>query len=363
MKRKELLVVAALLALTLALALCGCGAQQSKPEQKSATQQAAAGSPDKKLKIYTSFYPMYDFTKKIAGEAADVYNLVPVGTEPHDWEPSTQDMAHLSEADMLVVNGAGMESWVDKVADATKNGHLKVVTASNGVDLLKAEDHDADDHHDANEHHDGADDHDKHADEHHDAHDNEAAKSHDAHEDHEHHHHGTYDPHVWLSPKSAITELKNIKDALVEADPAHKDLFEANFKRYSEEFDKLDKDFAAKLASVPHKEIVVSHEAFGYLCRDYGLTQLGIAGINADQEPNPTQMAAIIEFVKAHKVSTIFTEELVSPKVAEAVAKETGAKIEVLNPLEGLSDEEIKQGKDYLSVMQDNLVKLVAALS
>lgn len=367
--RKESLrfyVVVSLAAMLLvAAALVGCGnngkttEDKNAPvatEQKADTKVADKDKADSKLTVYTSFYPMYDFTKKIVGDKAEVVNLVPAGSEPHDWEPSTQDMAKLAKAKVLVINGAGMEHWAHDVIDASKNSDLKVITASDGVDLIKNEGHDHDHDHDADDAHEHEEDHD---------HDKDAAE-HDEHdhegEEHEHHH-GAYDPHVWLSVRDAKIELKNIADGLAEVDPANADFYKANYEKYAKDFDELDKEYTEKLAKVPNKELVVSHAAFGYLCRDYGLTQLGIAGINADQEPNPTRMAEIVDFVKEHHVKKIFTEELVSPKVAESIAKETGAKTEVLNPLEGLSDEELKNGEDYISVMKKNLDKMVEALS
>ena len=131
---------------------------------------------------------------------------------------------------------------------------------------------------------------------------------------------------------------------------------------YAAKFDKLDQEYKDTLSNLQNKNIVVSHEAFGYLCDAYGLTQMGIEGLSPDSEPDPARMAEIIDFVKTNKVKVIFFEELVSPKVAETIAAETGAQTQVLNPLEGLSDEDIKGGADYFSVMEDNLSQLKAAL-
>ena len=148
----------------------------------------------------------------------------------------------------------------------------------------------------------------------------------------------------------------------VKADPDNKDYYEENYKTYAAAFDKLDRKYKDTLSALPNKSIVVSHEAFGYLCDAYGLTQMGIEGLSPDSEPDPARMAEIIDYVKENHVRVIFFEELASPKVAETIARETGAGIRVLNPLEGLSDEEIKGGADYFSVMEDNLKQLEAAL-
>jgi len=157
--------------------------------------------------------------------------------------------------------------------------------------------------------------------------------------------------------------MENIKDALAAADPDGKDAYEANCQKWGAEFDKLDAEFKSGLEGLPHKNIVVSHEAFGYLCDDYGLTQLPIEGIEADAEPDAQQMAKITDFVKQNGVTTIFSEELVSPKVAQSIADATGASVEELNPLEGLSEEELASGDDYFSTMRENLDKLKKALA
>ncbi len=157
--------------------------------------------------------------------------------------------------------------------------------------------------------------------------------------------------------------MKNICDALSEKDSEHKSEYAANLDKANADFDTLDSEFHKGLDSLPNKTIVVSHQAFGYLCEAYGLTQMPIEGVEADAEPNAQEMKEITEFVKEHNVKVIFTEELVSPKVAQAIAEATGARVEELNPLEGLTDDELKAGEDYLSVMRENLKALEGALA
>lgn len=273
-----------------------------------------------KLKVVASFYPMYDFAVKIGGDKAEVTDMVPAGTEPHDWEPSVADIKNLEEADLFVYSGAGMEHWADDVLRSLENSKLVTVEASGGLTLRAGSSHEGE------------------------------------------HDHGQYDPHVWLSPVNAKKEMENIKDGYVKADPDNRDYYEANYKTYAAKFDELDQEYKDTLSALPNKDIVVSHEAFGYLCDAYGLNQVGIEGMSPDSEPDPARMADIIDFVKENNVKVIFFEEMVSPKVAETIASETGAKTEVLNPLEGLSDEELKNGEDYFSVMESNRKKLVEAL-
>lgn len=276
-----------------------------------------------KLKVVASFYPVYDFAVKIGGEKAEVTNMVPAGTEPHDWEPATKDIAVLEKADVFIYSGAGMEHWVEAVLKSLENKKLISVEASDGITLREGH------HHSASK---------------------------------EEHDHGKYDPHVWLSPMNAKKEMENIKNAFVEADPDNKDYYEKNYETYEKKFDELDQTYQKTLEPLPNKVIVVSHEAFGYLCNAYGLTQMGIEGLSPDSEPDPARMAEVIDFVKENHVKTIFFEELASAKVAKAIANETGARVLVLNPLEGLSDDEIKAGDDYFSVMEKNLQVLKESL-
>lgn len=312
--RLSALVCACTLSLSL---LTGCG-----------TQPADTAAGDGRLRVLTSFYPMYDFACKIGGDCIDVTNMVPSGTEPHDWEPSTNDLKNLEKADVFIYNGADMEPWADDLL-VSRSDTLRVVKASENVELRTT---------------DGEHEH---------AHEHEGAD----------HHHGDFDPHVWLDPENAKIEMEAIRDALCAADPENSTVFQSNYEKYAAELDALDAEFREKLAPLPNRTIVVAHEAFGYLCDAYGLTQVGIEGLSPDSEPDPGRMAEVIDFVREHSISTIFFEELVSPKVAEAIASETGAQAKMLSPLEGLSDEQAAAGADYFTVMHDNLAALMEALN
>lgn len=312
--RLSALVCACTLSLSL---LTGCG-----------TQPADTAAGDGRLRVLTSFYPMYDFACKIGGDCIDVTNMVPSGTEPHDWEPSTNDLKNLEKADVFIYNGADMEPWADDLL-VSRSDTLRVVEASENVELRTT---------------DGEHEH---------AHEHEGAD----------HHHGDFDPHVWLDPENAKIEMEAIRDALCAADPENSTVFQSNYEKYAAELDALDAEFRENLAPLPNRTIVVAHEAFGYLCDAYGLTQVGIEGLSPDSEPDPGRMAEVIDFVREHSISTIFFEELVSPKVAEAIASETGAQAKMLSPLEGLSDEQAAAGADYFSVMHDNLAALMEALN
>lgn len=277
---------------------------------------------DGKLSVIASFYPMYDFANKIGGDRIELINLVPAGTEPHDWEPTASDITELEKADVLIYNGVGMEHWVDDVLDSLGNKELSVVEASENVMLIEG----------SEEEEDGVE------------------------------HTDAYDPHVWLDPENAKIEMQNIKDAFVAADPENQEYYEDNYATYAAELDALDAEFTQMIEALPNKDLVVTHEAFGYLCDAYGLNQVGIMGLSPDAEPDAGTMASVIDYVNEHDVKVIFFEELVSPKVAEAIAEATGAQTAMLNPLEGLTDEEIDDGEDYFSVMRGNLEAIKEAL-
>lgn len=300
--------------------LAGCSKSESA-NKKEMTEDKSG-----KLKVYASVYPVYDFANKIAGDKMDVELVVPQGVEPHDWEPDTDVIKNLESADIFVYNGAGLESWTDKVLGSIDNKNIVTVEASKGVDILKS---------------DHSDEEDNHEDE---------------------HSHGGLDPHVWLSPINAKKELENIKNSFIEVDPENKDYYEKNYEEYSKKFDELDQKYREELSELKENKIVVSHEAYGYLFKEYGLEQIGIQGVNAETEPDAKKMAEIIDFIRENNVNTIFTEELIDPKVSDVIASETGAEIKVLSPVEGLSQEEIDNNEDYLSIMQRNLDNLVGAL-
>lgn len=325
-RRRGLAVAASVLVLAAGL-LAGCGAAGSS----AASSTASSASDSGKVKVVASFYPMADFAQKIGGDHVEVTNLVPAGTEPHEWEPAPKDVAAIQDASVFVYNGASMEGWVDDALSSIDSSKVTVVEASKGLDLLP-----------------GEDDHE---------HEGEGEASEDSHEEAE------YNPHVWLYPLDAKKELENIKDGLVKADPDHKADYEANYEAYAAKFDQLDQDYKEQISAAKGKTIVVSHDAYGYLAKAYGLTTKAIAGMDAEGEPDAKTMAQIIDFVKANNVKVIFSEDLVSPKVAQQIADSTGAECKVLNPLEGLTDEQLKAGEDYISVMETNLKEIVSALN
>ncbi|MFB9325360.1 metal ABC transporter solute-binding protein, Zn/Mn family [Paenibacillus aurantiacus] len=328
--RKGNVLTAAVLA-ALMIVMAGCG-----------KNEAASGLKDDQMNVVTSFYPVYFLAKSIGGDAVNVVNLIPAGVEPHDWTPKSQDLNTASKAQLLLYNGAGLENWVeDFLQGLPKNSTLKTKAVSDGIKLIEASGED--------EEHEGE----EHAAEENGAHDVE---------EHAHEHAGDHDPHTWVSPRSMLVMADNVLKALSEADAAHQADFEANYKVLQERLAKLDGDFTSKLGAVKQKDIVTTHQAFGYLARDYGLNQVAIMGLSPDAEPKAQDLLEIAKFVKANGITYIFFEELVSDELANTLARETGAKTLVLNPAEGLTKAQEKAGDDYVTLMERNLDNLLKAL-
>ena len=298
--------------------LTACGGQEKKE-----------ASSNEKIQVMTTFYPMYEFTKQVVGDKGDVELLIPAGTEPHDFEPSAKDLAKISDSDVFVYNSPELETWTDNLTDTIDTKQTEIIQASKDIKLMEGTEHD-----------------------------HEEAHDHDTQEHEEHGHSHELDPHVWLDPALAIKEVETIRDQLSKKYPDDKAAFEKNAASYIDELKKLDEEFQTAFKDAKNKTFVTQHAAFGYLANQYGLTQEAIAGISPDQEPSPSRLSELKHYVDDNQVKVIYFEENASSKVAETLSKETGVKLEVLNPLESLTDKQIKDGEDYLSVMRENLTAL-----
>lgn len=282
-----------------------------------------------KVNVVTSFYPLYDFAKKIGGEHVEVYLLIPAGVEPHDWTPKAKDMKRIIQADVFIYNGAGFEGWVHNFLDTLDpNDGPMIVEASQGVNLIHTE-------HDEHEHH------------------------HDEHDDHDH---GDIDPHTWLSPLQAQVIAANVKEALKQVDPDHASAFEASFANVQSQLQEIDEQLRDIVANANLRTIFVSHESFGYLARDYGLEQIGVMGLSPDAEPTPQRLKEIRNQAEELGVRYILFEELTTPELANTIAKSLGIGTLILNPIEGLTEKQQQAGEDYFSLMKHNLNTLEQAL-
>ncbi len=271
--------------------------------------------------IVTTIYPLYDFTKQVTGGNADVKLLVPAGVEPHDWEPSPADLITIQNCDVFIYNGAGMEAWVDKIQHTVLAGK-RVVNAAKSVQVLPAQ------------------------------YDEEGGPA-EA---------GELDPHIWLDPVNVLSIVDAVQQAAAGADPAHKAEYKNNAAAYKQQLSALHQQYVEGLQGRKTNEIVTSHAAFGYLAKRYGLQQIAIMGLSPEAEPTAAKMAETIQYVKNQGIKYIFFETLVNPKLSEVIATEAGAQTLVLNPIEGLTDDELAQGQNYITEMQMNLVNLKYAL-
>lgn len=292
--KKNIFKVMALLSVP--FILLGCGKDDKSKE-----------NDDGKVQVSVSISPLKEFTEKIGGDKVNVQCLVPDNVEPHEFELKTRDFEELTDKQIFIYNGLGMEEWLDKVKQQLNSSTVKFVDSSEGVDV-KTED-------------------------------------------------GKQDPHIWLGLKEAQVQCTNIKDALVEKDPENKEYYEANYKEFIEELDEVYKEFEPKLKGLNSKSFVTSHEAFGYLCRDFGLTQKYLNDMFGEGEPTAKDYEDLTKYCTENRVDTIFSEGTESSKEAETLANEINGKIEPLYTLETKVE-----GSSYVEVMRDNLQKIYDAL-
>jgi zinc transport system substrate-binding protein len=310
--------------LLIVLLLSACGASSDDKEAK-----------DGKLDVYTTVYPLEDFTKKIGGDHVDVRSIYPPGADEHTFEPSQKDMIKMAEGDVFLYVGMGLEGFVEKAKTILENEDVTVVAASKGIDIEHAEEE---------EHSEGEHGHE------------EEAKT----DDHGHQHVG--DPHIWLNPEYSKQMAEVIADTLSKEMPEHKEDFQANLKELNGELDALDAEFKQMADAAPHKTFYVSHAAYSYWEERYGLHQEAIAGLNTSDEPSQQELKKIIEKGKEDNVQYILFEQNVSSRLTEVVQKELGAESLKLHNLSVLTEKDRDEDEDYFSLMRKNIDTLKKAL-
>jgi len=298
-----------------------------------------------KLQVVTSANFLYEFTQTIGNEIIDVSLLVPMGVDPHDWEPTIRDTERLQRANMIIINGIGYEHWIDSLDTSGYQGII--VDTSDGI-LIDDEKHD-DEKHDDEKHDDEKHDDEKHDDEKHDD------EKHDD-EKHDDEKHGNLDPHIWLNPVYAQLQVKNIANALSNSDPENKKYYQSNAEIYITELDSLDSKIRNDLSNC-RTDFITFHNAFSYFSKEYGLTQHTIISSNDSHgEVTPKTLENIISLAKELNIKVIFAEESTSIKTSQVIADEIGGKVLVLSPLE------ITSTSNYISKMNQNLENLQEAL-
>jgi zinc transport system substrate-binding protein len=274
----------------------------------SSIAQSLSASQNSTAKVVASFFPLYDFAKHIGGNKINVTTMVPVGVEPHDWEPTTQQIPGLLSADLLVYNGASIDKWADKIETKLK------VNASEGLPLLT--------------------------------------------DDHENH-----DPHTWLDPILAKRQVELIRNGLIKADPQNTNYYIQNAQSYLAQLDSLDAKIESELSTCAKTDFIAFHSAFSYFSNRYGLHQHTILGEDPEGEIRPQNLEQLINFAKQYGIHVIYSEDLLDPRNAQVIADEIpNGNVLVLSPIEGVNTDEQNAGIGYIEKMQQNLENLKKGL-
>jgi len=268
--------------------------------------QGVITSNNTNLKIFTSFYPIYDFVKKIGKDRVDVSTIVPASIEPHDFEPTARQIIELQKADVIFINGAGFESWINKI------GNAAIVDLSKDLPIENIG--------------------------------------------------STPDPHIWLDPNLVKAYSKTIFEKLVSLDPQNTDIYTNNFNEFNSKLELLNSDINTNLTNCNLNDFIAFHDAFGYFAKRYGLIQHSISGPSPEGDINPQKIADAIKLAKQLGVNIIFSEDNVEPRLSNTIANEIGGKVMILSPIEMITQEEQTSNKDYFSKIYDNLDNLKIAL-
>lgn len=311
-----------LLIIALALTISSCGEEAKEVVKKEAEEKIelsktkAEEKEEKKLIIYTSFYPVNEFANRIIGDKMEIRSIISASQEPHGFELSSGELAKISKADLIIFNGANMESFIKDLKDLV-NDEDKFLDLSKGLRLL------------GREKENGEFDHDN------------------------------VNPHTWLSIKNAMIKLDTIYEKISSIDYENDEYYKSRLEKSLSEFKSLEEKFNKEISELDKKEkyFVVSHAAFNYLAKDYNLKQVAVTGVSPDDEPSAKKLRKIADFVKEKNISTIFFEGKATPKVAETLAKETKTKTSILYTMEALSEKEAELG--YLELMKINLSNLL----
>ncbi|ADL49838.1 metal ABC transporter solute-binding protein, Zn/Mn family [Clostridium cellulovorans] len=281
-------------------------------------KKATSTEDSEKIQVVASFHAVKEITTLVGGDKVDIVSIVPSGTEAHDFEPKASDIKRIAGADIFIYNGLGMEEWVDDALNSAQNSELQIINLSKSSDLIKLSDEEQ-----------------NHVD------------MEDTSENKEDHKHGEYDPHIWLSIKEVEKSILTIKDKLVEEDPENKSYYEENYNKNVKRLQDIYEEYKAKFDGLNNKSFIAGHEAFGYLCRDFSLKQIGVEDAFASGDPSPAKLKALVDYVKENKVKTIFSEEAASSKISDTLAKEVGATVKPLVTFENSGS--------YIDDMRKNL--------
>lgn len=295
-----------LLFIILLIMTAGCTAPNSETEHST------------DLDIYTSIYPIQYAVERIGGEAVDAESVYPPGVDAHSYEPSSKEMTAIAEGDTFIYLGAGMEAFAETAAEALETQDVALIELGADEELFHQEASDEDTHDHAGHHHD-------------------------------------HNPHIWLDPKRMIDMAGTIKGKLIEMNPANKEQYADNFNALKDDLLELDQQFRETLEPKKNKKIVVSHAAYGYWEERYGIEQIAIKGLSSNDEPSQKELTAIIDQAKIDHLDYILFEQNSSDRVSEIIQEQIGAESLHIHNLSVLTETDIENGEDYLSLMKHNL--------
>jgi zinc transport system substrate-binding protein len=271
------------------------------------------------LKVLATFYPLYDFAQNVGGNKTDVSILVPETVDVHDFEPTPSSVAEVAGADVLIYNGAGLEPWISQIVSASENTKLIQVDTSHGIQLLQVSP--------------------------------EFQRNNQ-----------TFDPHIWLDPVLAKQQVNNILQGLIRADSADSQYFTQNAEAYKVKLDTLNSEAVNATTNVATRYFVTFHEAFAYFAKRYDLTQIPIAG-PFQEEPTPSDIQNVIDATRQYHLLYVGYESLENPAISQSISRDTNATLILMNPIEGLTAQQKAAGKDYISLMQEDIANIGLALS
>lgn len=282
-------------------------------------------SAQEKKQVMTTFYPVYYLAERIGGDAIEVSMLLEGNQNAHDYEASAKDAARTQSSDLFIYQDDEMEYFVSSLFNLIDLEKVQVLETTVGIELLAGDGHDL-----------------EHEDE----------------DDYDHDHSHDYDPHTWLDPMVYAQQAANVRDALIELDPANEAVYQANAEVLISELEVLNQEFEEQLAQLEDRRIVVQHAAFGYLTHAYDLEQVAIAGISSTQEPSAQALASMQNFIKSEQISVVYVEPSLDQAIANTVTSVSDVELRPLRTLETVSADEMAEGIDYFSIMRDNLVEL-----
>jgi len=340
---KKILLISLISILVTITAACG---SDHEPKSESAYGEA--------LNVYTTVYPLTYFTERIGGDQVNVQSVYPAGSNEHTFDPTQQDMMSLADADLFFYIGLGLEGFVENAKKTLVNEKVMMIATADAVSeetLVESEVHeDEDEHEDEHAHEDEHEDEAEHEDE-------------DEHEEsHEGHDHGEIDPHLWISPKISIQLASSIKDSLIKKDNENEALYTKNYEALVNELKELDTAFMEMANASENKTFFVSHAAFGYLAKDYGLEQMAVAGLNSQDEPSQKELTELVDLAKDKNIKTILFEQNVTSNLAKVIQNEVGAEALTMHNLSVLMQQDIDNNETYFTLMKQNLETLEKAL-